>query len=68
LFDRRLRVDVSHGGDHVPALDFPQLFQWAGEGKLDLAGMVTKRIGLGDVAQAFDDLEAGDVIRSVILF
>jgi len=68
LFDRRLRVVVSHGGDHVPALDFPQLFQWAGEGKLDLAGMVTKRIGLGDVAQAFDDLEAGDVIRSVILF
>ncbi len=68
LFDRRLRVVVSHGGDHVPALDFPQLFEWAAEGKLDLAGMVTKRIGLGDVAQAFDDLEAGDVIRSVILF
>jgi S-(hydroxymethyl)mycothiol dehydrogenase len=68
LFDRRLRVVVSHGGDHVPALDFPQLFEWAAEGKLDLAGMVTKRIGLEDVAQAFDDLKAGDVIRSVILF
>jgi len=68
LFDRRLRVVVSHGGDHVPALDFPQLFEWAAEGKLDLAGMVTKRIGLEDVVQAFDDLKAGDVIRSVILF
>ena len=68
LFDRRLRVVVSHGGDHVPALDFPQLFEWAGEGKLDLAGMVTKRIGIEDVAQAFDDLKAGEVIRSVILF
>jgi S-(hydroxymethyl)mycothiol dehydrogenase len=68
LFDRRLRVVVSHGGDHIPALDFPQLFEWAAEGKLDLAGMVTKRIGLEDVAQAFDDLKAGDVIRSVILF
>jgi S-(hydroxymethyl)mycothiol dehydrogenase len=68
LFDRRLRVVVSHGGDHVPALDFPQLFEWAAEGKLDLAGMVTKRIGLEDVAQAFDDLKAGEVIRSVILF
>jgi Zn-dependent alcohol dehydrogenase len=67
LFDRRLRVVVSHGGDHVPALDFPQLVHWAREGKLDLAGMVTKRVGLGDVAQAFDDLEAGEVIRSVIL-
>ena len=68
LFDRRLRVVVSHGGDHVPALDFPQLFEWAEEGKLDLDGMVTKRIGLEDVAQAFDDLKAGEVIRSVILF
>ena len=68
LFDRRLRVVVSHGGDHVPALDFPQLVQWAREGKIDLAGMVTKRVGLEDVAQAFDDLKAGEVIRSVILF
>jgi Zn-dependent alcohol dehydrogenase len=42
--------------------------QWAREGKIDLAGMVTKRVGLEDVAQAFDDLKAGEVIRSVILF
>jgi Zn-dependent alcohol dehydrogenase len=68
LFDRRLRVVVSHGGDHVPALDFPQLVTWAQEGKIDLAAMVTKRVGLEDVAQAFADLESGDVIRSVILF
>ena len=67
LFDRRLRVVVSHGGDHVPAQDFPRLVQWAREGKLDLTAMVTKRIGLVDVPQAFDDLKAGDVIRSVIL-
>ena len=68
LFDRRLRVVVSHGGDHVPELDFPQLVHWAQEGQIDLAGMVTKRVGLEDVAQAFEDLKAGEVIRSVILF
>jgi len=68
LFDRRLRVVVSHGGDHVPVLDFPQLVAWAREGKIDLAGMVTKRIGLEDVAQAFVDLKSSEVIRSVILF
>ena len=67
FFDRRLRIVVSHGGDHVPALDFPRLVEWAREGRLDLAAMVSKRIGLDDVPQAFDDLEAGDVIRSVIL-
>jgi S-(hydroxymethyl)mycothiol dehydrogenase len=66
-FDRRLRILVSHGGDHVPAEDFPVLAQLAMDGRLDLAGMVTKRIGLDDVEQAFEDMEAGDVIRSVVV-
>jgi S-(hydroxymethyl)glutathione dehydrogenase/alcohol dehydrogenase len=66
-FDRRLRILVSHGGDHVPAEDFPRLAQLAAAGELDLAGMVTKRIALDDVVQAFDDMEAGEVVRSVIV-
>jgi S-(hydroxymethyl)mycothiol dehydrogenase len=66
LFDRRLRILVSHGGDHVPAEDVPLLARLAVEGKLDLAGMVSRTIGLDDVEQAFADMEAGDVIRSVI--
>jgi S-(hydroxymethyl)mycothiol dehydrogenase len=66
-FDRRLRILVSHGGDHVPAEDFPMLAKLALDGRLDLAGMVTKRIGLDDVEQAFEDMEAGDVIRSVVV-
>jgi S-(hydroxymethyl)mycothiol dehydrogenase len=67
LFDRRLRIVVSHGGDHWPEHDFPRLAAWALEGKLDLAGMVTKTVRLDDVGRAFDDLKAGEVIRSVIL-
>ena len=47
-----MRILVSHGGDHVPAEDFPLLLSLAAEGRLDLAGMVTKRIEL-------DDVEAG---------
>jgi S-(hydroxymethyl)mycothiol dehydrogenase len=66
-FDRRLRILVSHGGDHVPAEDFPRLAELAAAGQLNLAGMVTKRITLDDVVQAFDDMEAGNVIRSVVL-
>jgi S-(hydroxymethyl)mycothiol dehydrogenase len=66
-FDRRLRILVSHGGDHVPAEDFPRLAHLAADGELDLAGMVTKRIALDDVVQAFDDMEAGEVVRSVIV-
>jgi S-(hydroxymethyl)mycothiol dehydrogenase len=66
-FDRRVRFLVSHGGDHVPRLDFPALAAHAREGRLDLAAMVTKTIGLDEVSQAFDDMRSGDVIRSVIL-
>ena len=33
----------------VPAEDFPRLAQWALDGRLDLAGMVTRTIGLDDV-------------------
>jgi S-(hydroxymethyl)mycothiol dehydrogenase len=66
LFDRRVRILISHGGDHIPAEDFPRLLQLALDGTLDLAGMVTKTIALEDVDRAFDELKAGDVIRSVI--
>jgi S-(hydroxymethyl)mycothiol dehydrogenase len=67
LFSGRLRIVVSHGGDHVPAEDFPLLTRLALDGQLDLAGMVTKTIALEDVEQAFADMEAGEVIRSVVV-
>jgi S-(hydroxymethyl)mycothiol dehydrogenase len=66
LFDRRARIVVSHGGDHLPAEDFPRLARWAADGELDLAAMVSKTVGLEDVPQAFDDMRAGAVIRSVV--
>jgi S-(hydroxymethyl)mycothiol dehydrogenase len=67
LFGRRLSILVSHGGDHVPAEDFPKLVQFAADGRLNLAGMVTKTIALDDVEHAFADMEAGEVIRSVVV-
>jgi S-(hydroxymethyl)mycothiol dehydrogenase len=67
LFDRRSRIVVSHGGDHVPEEDFPRLAQFAADGLLDLEGMVTKTIALDDIEHAFADMEAGEVIRSVVL-
>jgi Zn-dependent alcohol dehydrogenase len=66
LFLRRATIRVSHGGDHLPAEDIPLLAQHALDGKLDLAGMVSRTIGLEDVEQAFTDLKSGAVIRSVI--
>jgi S-(hydroxymethyl)mycothiol dehydrogenase len=66
LFQRRATIRVSHGGDHLPAEDIPLLAQHALEGRLDLAAMVSRTIGLEDVERAFDDLKSGAVIRSVI--
>jgi Zn-dependent alcohol dehydrogenase len=66
LFDKRARILVSHGGDHLPQEDFPRLAQWALEGKLDLAGMVTRTAPLDAWAGALDAMKAGDVVRTVL--
>jgi Zn-dependent alcohol dehydrogenase len=66
LFGRRARVLVSHGGDHLPQEDFPRLAQWALDGSLDLASMVTRTAGLGDWSEAFDAMQDGRVIRTVL--
>ena len=66
LFGKRARILVSHGGDHLPQEDFPRLAQWAVEGKLDLAGMVTRTAPLDAWQDALDAMRSGDVIRTVL--
>jgi S-(hydroxymethyl)mycothiol dehydrogenase len=66
LFQQRGTIRVSHGGDHLPAEDIPRWARHALDGKLDLASMVSRTIGLEDVEDAFAELKSGAVIRSVI--
>jgi Zn-dependent alcohol dehydrogenase len=66
LFSKRARILVSHGGDHLPAEDFPKLANWALDGTLDLAGMVTRVAPLEGWRDALDALAGGDVIRTVL--
>ena len=66
LFGKRARILVSHGGDHLPQEDFPRLARWALDGQLDLAGMVTRTGGLEEWSDAFDAMQSGDVIRTVL--
>ena len=66
LFDRRATIRVSYGGDQLPAEDFPFLAGLALDGKLDLGRMVTRVARLEEVETAFRDLQAGEVIRTVI--
>ncbi|HZT92774.1 MAG TPA: alcohol dehydrogenase catalytic domain-containing protein [Gaiellaceae bacterium] len=67
LFNRRARILVSHGGDHLPQDDFPRLARWALDGTLDLASMVTRTAGLDGWRDAFDAMRGGDVVRTVLV-
>lgn len=47
--------------------DFPRLVKLAETGKLDLDNMVSRKLKLEDVNDAFRAMEAGEVIRSVLV-
>ena len=61
-------LNVCHCGDALPSHDFPLMADLYLKGQLDLDRMVTRRINLEDVEDAFHEMETGDVIRSVITF
>jgi len=48
--------------------DFPRLLALWRSGRLDLDGMITRRLTLDDVNDAFAAMSSGDVIRQVITF
>lgn len=47
--------------------DFPRLVGLVESGRLDIGTMVSRTIGLDDVNEAFRAMQAGEVIRSVIV-
>ncbi|MBX3112816.1 MAG: zinc-binding dehydrogenase [Fimbriimonadaceae bacterium] len=59
---------VCHCGDALPSLDFPLIADLYMKGRIDLDRMVTRKITIDEVEDAFHLMETGDVIRSVIMF
>ncbi len=55
-------------GNSDPARDLPVLAEHVRAGRLDLASLVTDRIGLEDIASAFDNMRSGRGGRALILF
>jgi S-(hydroxymethyl)glutathione dehydrogenase/alcohol dehydrogenase len=55
-------------GSTDPDRDFPALVDLVSRGSIDAEGMVSRRIGLDDINDAFRAMEAGEVVRSVIVF
>lgn len=67
-FLQEKRIQGSIMGSNHFRVDMPRLVDFYLAGKLRLDEMISKRIGLEQVNEAFEDMEAGAVARSVIIF
>ena len=66
LFYAEKNLKGSMYGSANVRVDFDRLLRLWKAGKLDLEGMISRRIALDDVNDAFRAMQAGEVIRSVI--
>jgi len=55
------------GGNRFP-VDIPRLVDFYLRGQLDLDTIIAKRVPLTAINDAFDDLRAGDSVRSIVVF
>jgi S-(hydroxymethyl)mycothiol dehydrogenase len=67
LFGRGGALKSSWYGDCLPSRDFPMLIDLYLRGRLDLDGFVSETIGLEDIEAAFDRMQRGEVLRSVVV-
>ena len=64
--DNKRMLGCMYGSAQVRR-DFPRFVQLVETGRLDVGSMVSRRIKLDEVNDAFRAMEAGEVIRSVIV-
>lgn len=67
FFGRGGQLRPSWYGDCLPSRDFPMLVDFYLQGKLDLDRFVSETIALTDVEEAFNRMERGEVLRSVVV-
>ena len=58
---------TTHGGEGIPAQDFPVLDSLYQLGSLDLDSMVTHTIPLSEMEKGFENLETGSALRTVVV-
>ncbi len=68
LFFSEKKILPSFYGSADVRFEFHRLLRLWKAGKLDLEGMITQRIDLSEVNEAFEAMKTGEVIRSVIEF
>jgi S-(hydroxymethyl)mycothiol dehydrogenase len=67
VFGHGGQVKSSWYGDCLPERDFPLLVELWQQGRFALDRFVSERIGLDEVEDAFHKMEAGEVLRSVVV-
>jgi S-(hydroxymethyl)mycothiol dehydrogenase len=67
IFGRGGSLKSSWYGDCLPSRDFPMLIDLYLQGRLNLEGFVSETISLDGVEEAFHKMEAGGVLRSVVV-
>ena len=67
VFGRGGALKSSWYGDCLPSRDFPMLIDLYQQGRLDLDRFVSEEISIDDVEEAFHKMEAGEVLRSVVV-
>ncbi|MBF0277680.1 MAG: Zn-dependent alcohol dehydrogenase [SAR324 cluster bacterium] len=67
-FLREKRIQGSNMGSNRFRVDMPRLVDFYLSGKLKLDEMISQRIKLEQINEAFDELHAGKLARSVIVF
>jgi S-(hydroxymethyl)glutathione dehydrogenase/alcohol dehydrogenase len=68
LFYNEKNLRGSYYGTANIRRDFPRLINLWRSGQLDLEGMITRRLSIEEINDAFTAMQAGDVIRQVITF
>jgi S-(hydroxymethyl)mycothiol dehydrogenase len=67
VFGRGGALKSSWYGDCLPSRDFPMLIDLHLQGRLDLGAFVSETVALDEVEEAFARMQAGDVLRSVVV-
>tara|TARA_B100001013_G_scaffold332096_1_gene248115 strand:- start:90 stop:791 length:702 start_codon:yes stop_codon:yes gene_type:complete len=62
------RIQGSSMGSNRFRIDMPRYIEFYRQGRLKLDELVTQRMSLEDVNQAFDDMKQGHVARTVLVF
>jgi S-(hydroxymethyl)glutathione dehydrogenase/alcohol dehydrogenase len=67
IFEEKVLTGSTFGGAR-PRVDFPRLLGLYKAGRLKLDELITRRYGIDEAPQAFDDLASGRNARGVIVF